>query len=107
MDESEAQTQVVGNSGGTLCTAGVRTDNDCILEPGNLSFNISLQQWLAIKIVDGNVKESLVSFDDPTSAMVIGQMEYDQRMVLDACLQSPLENDGKKELHTVDRANPS
>lgn len=61
VNESKAEAQVVCNGSGTLCATGVRTDNDCLPEVGDLSFNITLQERLAVEIINGNVKESLVS----------------------------------------------
>lgn len=61
VNESKAQTQVVGYGRGTLCAAGVRTDDDRIPETRDLAFNIPLQERLAVKVIDRNVEESLVS----------------------------------------------
>lgn len=62
VDEGEAQAQMVGNGGRALGASGVRTDDDCISVPGNMSFNVPLQQRLAVEIIYGNVKESLVPY---------------------------------------------
>lgn len=67
VDEGEAEAEIIGNGGSTLCASRVRADNDCISEPRNRSFNIPLKQWLAVEIIHGNVKETLVS-DDQMSA---------------------------------------
>lgn len=61
VDESKTQTQIIGDSCGTLCAAGVRADDNRIPEAGDLTFNVPLQERLAVKVVDWNVKESLVS----------------------------------------------
>lgn len=61
VNQGKAQTQGIGDSSSTLGATRIRTDNDGIPEIWNLSLNIPLNKWLSVKVVNGNVKESLVS----------------------------------------------
>lgn len=61
MNQGKAQTQGIGDSSSTLGTTRIRADNDGILEMWNLSLNIALKKWLSVKVVNGDIKESLVS----------------------------------------------
>lgn len=61
MNEGEAEAEVIGNGGGSLRSAGVWADDDCILKSRDLSFNIPLDKRLSVEIIHGNVKETLVS----------------------------------------------
>lgn len=61
VNEGKAEAEIVGDGGSTLRASGIRADNNCIPEPRNLSFDVPLEQRLSVEIIDGNVKETLVS----------------------------------------------
>lgn len=109
MDESKAQTQVVGNSRCTLCAAGIRTDNDRFSEAWDLAFNVPLQEGLAVKVIDGYVKETLVSVVVQVSADSCAKLGCRRSKT---CLQilagRALQAAQKIEsIHTEGHANPS
>lgn len=60
MNQGKVHVQAVGNCCRTLCTAGIWTDNDCILEVWNMLLDISLEKWLAVEIINGDIEEALV-----------------------------------------------
>lgn len=60
MNQGEVHVQAVGNCCGSLCTAGVWADDDCILEVWNMLLDISLEKRLAVEIVNGDIEEALV-----------------------------------------------
>lgn len=64
VNQSEAQAQAISDGSRTLCTSSIRADDDCVSVSGNVSFNIPLQQRLAVEVIHGNVKESLVPSDE-------------------------------------------
>lgn len=64
MDQGEAQAEAISDGGRTLCASSIRADDDCVSVPGDISFNIPLQQRFAVEIIHGNVKESLVPLDE-------------------------------------------
>lgn len=64
MNESKAQAEAISYGGRALCASSVRTDDNCVSVPGDISFNIPLQQRLAVEVIHGNVKESLVPLDE-------------------------------------------
>lgn len=64
VDQGEAQAEAISNGGRTLCASSIRADDDCVSVPGDISFNIPLQQRFAVEIIHGNVKESLVPLDE-------------------------------------------
>lgn len=64
MNQGEAQAQAISYGGRTLCASSIRADDDCVSVPGDISFNIPLQQRLAVEVIHGNVKESLVPLDN-------------------------------------------
>lgn len=61
VNQSKAQAQIVGDRSSTLRPTCIWTDDDRILGTRNLSLNVPLQQRLSVEIIDGNVKEPLVS----------------------------------------------
>lgn len=60
VNQGEAQAQAIGNGSRALCASSIWTDDDCVSVPGNVPFNIPLQQRLTVEVIHGNVKESLV-----------------------------------------------
>ena len=59
MDKSERHAQAVSNGCRSLRFASIWTDDDGILPVGNVLLDIPLEERLSVKIIDGNVKESL------------------------------------------------
>jgi len=59
MDKSERHAQAVCNGCRSLRSASIWTDDDGILPVGNVLLDIPLEERLSVKIIDGNVKESL------------------------------------------------
>ena len=60
MNQSKIHAEAVCNSGCTLCAARIRTDNNGLLEVGDVLLDIPLQQRLAVQVVDRHIKEALV-----------------------------------------------
>lgn len=60
MNQGEVHVQAVGNRCGTLCTACIWTDDNCVFEVGDVLLNVSLKERLAVEVVDGDVEEALV-----------------------------------------------
>lgn len=68
VNQGKSQAQIIRNGSSTLCATRVWTDDDCLLETGDRSLDVPLQEGLAVEVVNGDVEKSLVSARREVSA---------------------------------------
>ena len=59
MNKGELHAQAVRDGSGTLGAASIGADNNSILPVGNVLLDVALKKRLSVKVVDGDIEESL------------------------------------------------
>ena len=60
MNKCKIHIQAIGDQGGTFSASGVGGDNDSFPVTRNVRLDVILDQSLAVKVIDGDIKETLV-----------------------------------------------
>lgn len=60
VDQGEGHTKPIGDGGGALRSAGIRTDDHSLLVVGDVVLDVLLQQRAAVEVVDGDVEKALI-----------------------------------------------
>lgn len=91
VNKRKVHLEAVSDERGSFCATGIRRDDDGLSEIGDVLLDVVLDQWLAVEVIDGDIKKALVLWvveihgDDVVGASA-GEKVGDEI----ACLGNPL-----------------